>query len=140
MFLLLSAATMDNLENLRYIQNILQEASKFLCSHLSPQPMLRNLKARGAITVADLQNIKSQESSDDSIDCLLDTLQCKPESAYIAFVEELKGQRRDLYDKVKKLEAKNHYIPSKNYHSPFVIIIIKKVTRVLLFCHLFNFP
>ena len=119
-FLFLLVATMDNLENLRRMQNILQEASKFLCPYLSPQPMLRNLKARGAVTLADLQNIKSQESPADSIDCLLDTLQCKPESAYIAFVDELKEQRRDLYDKVKKLEAKNHYIPSKYYFKVYI--------------------
>ena len=106
---------MDNVENLRRMQNILLEASKFLSPYLSPEPMLRNLKARGAITFTDLQRIKCQKSPTDSIDCLLDVLLCKPESAYILFVEELKEQRRDLYDKVKKLEVKNYYIPSKKY-------------------------
>ena len=98
------------------MQNILQEASKFLSPYLSPEPMLRNLKARGAITLADFQNIKCKESPANAIGCLLDILQCKPESAYVVFVEELKEQRRDLYDKLKRLETKNHYIPSKNCH------------------------
>ena len=90
--------------SLEVLQKTLLEATEILCKNLQPRDVLRQLKSKGALNADDVERIKrSQFTTTDEVDMLLDMLRKKPLSSYNIFKEE----RQDLYQTVKDVERKN---------------------------------
>ncbi|XP_072018536.1 uncharacterized protein [Amphiura filiformis] len=92
------------------MQDILLESIEFLCDYLDLEDVLPDLKARRAITDADVEVVRGKESN-LRVEKLLDILRRMPLSSYKIIMEDLEAKRPDLHQKVKELQEEHNFNP-----------------------------
>ena len=87
------------------VKKTLLESNVILSANLIPDVILRVMKSKGALTQDEVTKIQLKDTPTEQVDKLIEVLMRKPESAYMAFMEILKGERPDLYGQVKIIEG-----------------------------------
>ncbi|XP_072026912.1 uncharacterized protein [Amphiura filiformis] len=93
--------------DLKKAKAILQEALIVLTDNLTPTNVLRQMKGKNALTADEVIKINKGDTDTEKVEKLIDTLARKPLTSYQWFLEILKEDRYDLYEEVKKIEAKH---------------------------------
>ena len=104
-------------KKLHSMQKILLRSTEFLCESLKPAAVLRNLKAKEALTPDEVTKINAKPTYAEQVEYLLDILQRKPLASYVAFMEILKTERGDLHEKVKIIERKYNFNSGNNHYN-----------------------
>ncbi|XP_072037362.1 immunoglobulin-like and fibronectin type III domain-containing protein 1 [Amphiura filiformis] len=92
------------------IQEILVDSLEILCEELKePKYVLRAMISRRALSEEERDTIRNAGDADDQIEMLLHILKTKPASAYETFMQVLHDKAKDLWQKVKEIEAKYEY-------------------------------
>ena len=97
---------MNSIQRREFSRKVLTSATEVLCENLDPKKVIRKLLSAGVLSDSDVQNIKSNNTTDDSVDALLSILKLKGSRAYDCFMESLGSIDRNLYHQVKQKEAK----------------------------------
>lgn len=99
------------LDQLAIIKKILIESTDIICDNLNLKPVLRTMKAKGALTPDDAKLIESKPVESDQVEVMLNTLMKKPASAYDIFVETLLANgRSDLCERIREIEMSHGYV------------------------------
>ena len=107
-------------KSLQLMQVVLRETLVgVFCNRIEPEEdleinsFLLKLKENKVFNRDDLDRIRHKETYTEKMDEVIETLCLKPESSYVCFMDILRQERMDLYRKVKEIQDKYNYEPSK---------------------------
>ena len=98
------------------VKKILSEATNILKESLQLENIISHLKAQKALKPWDVDDINKQMSDSAKVDKLIGLLRLKPVSTYNTFVQILKTEQLDVYQKIKAVEDKYNHNPGKKIY------------------------
>ena len=89
------------------MQKTLTETTDTLCAEdkLLPGKMLRSLKSKGALETDDVERIKKETTTSEQVRKMTGVLMMKPVSDSNSYMDILKEEGPDLYEKVMDIQG-----------------------------------